>query len=706
MSNAGKQSSRLAPVFRSLVVVLMVVLCTPPTGAVDGAGSSIVTDARTVVFTQAALHDEAQRQDPAPLWRALPGPSGLGCDSTSSIAVHPELPSTAVLGMENSLWTTDDAGATWRLLLATGLVSRISSIAIDPLEPERMWIGTGDTPSPSNDPPVAILTSTNGGSSWLAAALPRYAAAATRVHDLFLSRSTSTLLAATDAGLWRSTDGGLSFSNAVHQGVWTDIEAMGAPGPELLALGPTQGICSSDDDGQSWSCKPTIVPPGIEGVPKLATAPADGRAYIAGWDQYRGLCVWRSSDFGATFARVADEFPLMGWGILGPSIVTDPRDGAHLLLGASEIHESTDGGRSWVQIEGEGLGITGVSWSTTDPGWLWLGSRLGALLSTDAGATVSLTSEPTFTGALQDLESHPTNPDIVAVSVLGGGVWLRSDGGSWSRILDGNWPQIRFDRFDPDRMYAGGSRGEVLSSGDGGRSWTSIEEGLPETIYPFVLTVDSSLAHGVWTVREGRVFFSATGGRDWVERSTPGVVLEGSWVYVRAFTQSLSDPQVLAAAINSTLCVSSNGGLSWEWRGQGLPYPIEQATIRDIAFDPHDPQLMLVAFTLGEPATPPLFRSTDQGRSWLPVETEVAGEGALRIEVDATQSGHFFVASERHVWSTTDGGRSWRQLGRGLADVAVVDIAVHGGSGLLRAATYRLGLWELDLRPPRLEPRP
>jgi len=94
------------------------------------------------------------------------------------------------------------------------------------------------------------------------------------------------------------------------------------------------------------------------------------------------------------------------------------------------------------------------------------------------------------TGAIQDVVVHPSNPNIIYVATVNGGVWKTDDGGtSWDALTD-QFPTlslatVTLDLDDPDTVYAGTGRtsayrnegGEaigILKSIDAGLTWTVI----------------------------------------------------------------------------------------------------------------------------------------------------------------------------------------------------------------------------------------
>jgi photosystem II stability/assembly factor-like uncharacterized protein len=54
-----------------------------------------------------------------------------------------------------------------------------------------------------------------------------------------------------------------------------------------------------------------------------------------------------------------------------------------------------------------------------------------------------------------------------------------------------------------------------------------------------------------------------------------------------------------------------------------------------------------------------------------------------------------YVGMDVGVFGTTDGGKSWTRLGRGLPNVQIYDMRLHHSTGLITVATHGRGMWQL-----------
>lgn len=181
-----------------------------------------------------------------------------------TIAVHPTQANTVLIGSVNGgIWRTTNANAaspTWTPLIDDFPGLSIASITFSPRDDtgNTIYAGVGVVSSSINrsGPLTGLLKSTDGGSTWqivgsqlrgldIRAVLP---AAGTEEE---------VVLAATNGGLFRSTNGGLTFT-PVELGNYTDLARDTGVSSRLYAArignaDRTAAILRSDDRGLTWT---------------------------------------------------------------------------------------------------------------------------------------------------------------------------------------------------------------------------------------------------------------------------------------------------------------------------------------------------------------------------------------------------------------------------------------------------------------------
>jgi hypothetical protein len=128
------------------------------------------------------------------------------------------------------VWKTDDAGRTWTALFQNGPAASIGGPAIAPSNPNVIYIGTGQ-PEPRYDVAagLGVFKSTDGGAHWrsLGLANTRYIGRIwvdPKDPDIVLVAAQGHFFGpSADRGLYRSTDGGKTWSHALRINDWTGV---------------------------------------------------------------------------------------------------------------------------------------------------------------------------------------------------------------------------------------------------------------------------------------------------------------------------------------------------------------------------------------------------------------------------------------------------------------------------------------------------
>ncbi|MFY0606800.1 MAG: glycosyl hydrolase [Cyclobacteriaceae bacterium] len=256
------------------------------------------------------------------------GPALMG-GRISDIAIHPDQPSTwYVAAGSGNLWKTTNRGTTWTPIFDDQASYSIGTVAIDPSNPNTVWVGTGENVSGRHvgwgD---GIYKSKNGGKTWENMGLKK----SEHIGKILIDpRNSDIIYVAAEGPLWskggerglyKSKDGGVSWSAVLavdgYTGV-TDIE-FDPSNPDviyaatyqrfrrtwaLMAGGPNSGIYKSSDQGSTWNEITVGLPQGDKGKIGLAVTPADPNlvyATIEASDDEKGF--YKSVDKGESWQK-------------------------------------------------------------------------------------------------------------------------------------------------------------------------------------------------------------------------------------------------------------------------------------------------------------------------------------------------------------------------------------------------------------------
>ncbi len=154
-------------------------------------------------------------------------------------ALHDPRNNTTYASMGNELLKSEDEGATWASLSYAERF--ILCLAVDPVDPEILYIGTDGT---------GIWKSPDGGYTWtpINSGLGNLS-----VWEIVADpNSPSTLYAGTDSGLYKSTDGGINWNYLRFLSLRVRSIAINPLNTRELYAGTTSWLFKSTDGGTSW----------------------------------------------------------------------------------------------------------------------------------------------------------------------------------------------------------------------------------------------------------------------------------------------------------------------------------------------------------------------------------------------------------------------------------------------------------------------
>lgn len=222
----------------------------------------------------------------------------------------------------------------------------------------------------------------------------------------------------------------------------------------------------------------------------------------------------------------------------------------------------------------------------------------GVYKSTDAGKTwkkIGLDK----TEHISRIVIHPNNPDIVFVAAQGAmfgstkerGVYKSTDGGkTWKNVLFVNdftgAVELSMDMNNPEVLYAamwhyqrapwkiisGGEGSGLYKSTDGGETWNTIHEGLPNEKGKMAISVSRSNSNKVYALIEsdsnkdlGGLFVSNNAGKNWNRVSDDNRLTQRAWYYIEVFSDPNNDNTVYV--LSAPALRSTDGGKTWERLG-------------------------------------------------------------------------------------------------------------------------------------------
>ena len=360
------------------------------------------------------------------------------------------------------------------------------------------------------------------------------------------------------------------------------------------------------------------------------------------------------------------------------------------------LWKTEDYGSSWNNIS-DGFFKTGtvgsVSVSESDPNVVVVGmgehAARGVMTSMGDGIYISLDAGKTWVNRglknsrhISDILIHPKNPNIIYVSVQGAqygkskdrGIYKTLDGGkSWKNILfindstgasslsmDMNNPRVLYaSMWDHQRkswqMISGGPNSGLYKSTNGGESWISMSEGLPEKIGKSGISVSRANSNIVYANIEaqgekGGVYRSDNAGEKWIQVNKDRITIARSWYYMEIFADPVNENMVYV--MNAPALKSIDKGKTF--KTMGTPH----GDNHHLWINPKNNQIMINSNDGGANV------SLNGGKSWSTQQNQPTAQ-FYRVIADNQVPYHVYGGQQDNSAigiksRTNDGGIDWK----------------------------------------------
>src|SRR4051812_26590415 len=146
--------------------------------------------------------------------------NGSAAGRVTALAIHPTTPGLIYAGgAQGGVWRSTNNGATWTNLTDNQCSLATGSIAIDPVNSNIVYVGTGEQNNSGDSYyGCGILRSTDGGNTWAQLGADQFvtpAGGGARIGHLLVDRASAgstnstMVLASTSFGLYRTTNSGV-----------------------------------------------------------------------------------------------------------------------------------------------------------------------------------------------------------------------------------------------------------------------------------------------------------------------------------------------------------------------------------------------------------------------------------------------------------------------------------------------------------------
>ena len=442
--------------------------------------------------------------------------------------------------------------------------------------------------------------------------------------------NSNRLLAATNDGLYRTTNGGDTWT-LVHHQTCLDVQFAKGNGNSKAFAVTESAFIRSTDDGANWTQITDGIPTNFAYMRLDVTEDDSNYVYVVGAGvsgnfsgDYRGI--YRSTDGGVSFTNVhnvtnEDIFNNSGQAWYDLDIAVDEHDKNKLVVGVINIWRSEDGGSNWNQLnywsspELPSYTHADIHFLKWHGGNLYCGSDGGVYKSTDGGDTFTDLTKGLPIGQFYDIDVYKNDPSYMA-----GG--LQDNGGYY---FDGIWKNY----YGADGMTA------LFNQSDSATAYGMIQNGSLNATENFGAT-------GNWLGSPSGLNGNWVTPMEWDAEHSRTVV-----GYNKLFTRSTTD--------------------SWtELSSYTFP-----ANLSHIELYNDRTETMLVSTHFNG-----VFYSTDSGATWTNVITNLSTSNGFieDIEFDEADSSHFFIVQSSSIYETYDAGATWNNIVGNLPSTFYNDI--------------------------------
>jgi uncharacterized protein (TIGR03437 family) len=476
--------------------------------------ATIYTAAASVIY---------KTTDAGATWAAIGGPKFTFANgntapiSVSALVVDPS--KTNILyafggGPQTGIFKSSDGGANWDFLSLPALPPGPPiALAVDPFNSNTLYAAWyqgglkssdgGSTWIPVSGFPLAfdpqspgvaygngsdgIVKSADGGTTWKGASrglaeanVFSLAVDPRGVNVYAMTRMQATAPAFNTSKLWKTANGGISWSDTVTSSVAINAFAIAPSTPDIVYVIKEGALYKSTDAGSTYKAVSSNGLNGPLGSSLIIDSSNPNILYTG-----TGTSVLKSVDGGASWAAVSS-----GVKCCISQLAIDPKNSVVMYAGVGGsgvgdgLYKTTDGGATWQGIwNGSAHGVRTFLISRSNPARMFVMSNSGLFFkSADAGASwtpVNFGIAYTFSTALL---MDPSNSDVIyagsGIGLLkssdGGATWNASSFGLSNLIVDA---LASGSASNSTVLYAGTGGAGVFMSTDGGATWRPMGAG-------------------------------------------------------------------------------------------------------------------------------------------------------------------------------------------------------------------------------------
>ncbi len=619
-----------------------------------------------------------------------------------AIAIDPQNSNIVYIGAAaGGIWKTTNSGQSWKAIFDFENASSFGALCIDPNNSSIIYAATGEMVIGGGIPYFGngIYKSSDAGDTWFQIGLTEVAAFA----KIYVHPQNSNLIytagAIRNGGVYKSTNAGVSWEK-MYDGNITDISINPKNINEIYAGANTIGVIYSYDGGKSWDLRSV-------GLNELA-----GRVSVQGFSEDFGIvytlferknttgAIYKSTNYGKNWFLVlnGNNSFFNEQGYYNNFISISDKNSNIVLAGGIDLWRTSNGGQNW-NIVNENTVPTRMhvdqhcaSFSASENNKVYVGNDGGVFLSTDEGV-----SWKNINKGLMITQFYSMNLDLKQKNRNFGGTQdngtLGTISNSWKMLVGGDGFDCFLHPNDPDVLFGEIYYGAVFKYYISNDNFKFLKNGLPDDDVgvwhsPFVFDEKN---HTMYLGRKslyasynyGEVFFQLT------PRSNH---------YFTAIEPSKKNSRIIYAGNQvGEIIVSKDLGITWnKVESEILP----SKYIKDISTSKFNDSIVYVAYSGYN--NKHIFKSTNMGKSWLQIDGNLPNIPVNSIILHPENESVIFAGTDIGVYVSYNDGKDWSIYGKNLPRTPITDFKFHTNrlffpTLTLRAASYGRSIWEIEV---------
>ncbi len=639
-------------------------------------------------------------------------PNGGGSGRINCIKFVPGNANTIFVGAPvGGLWKSTNGGQTWNTNTDLLSVIGVSDIVIDSINPQIMYLATGDGDH-SDCYSIGVLKTIDGGLNWNPTGLSWTVNQGRVINKLLINpKNNNTIWAATSNGLYRTYNAGSTWTQ-VLTGRFYDIEYKAMDTIGVYACTGSL-FYRSINGGKNFTNITTGVPTSISRLSIAVTNADSSYVYLLACQNsassYGFKGVYLSTNSGLSFSTKSTTPNLLGWASAGNdvggqgwytlSIAASPINKNEIIVGGVNIWRSTNAGVNWtLNAHWTGSGAPYVHADIHALEYLpnnstyFAGTDGGIFKTSNNGNAWSDLSNNLCIAQIYRVGQSFTNSGLFITGHQDNGTNLHLNINAYNYVLGGDGMDCFIDKLNPSIMYGEQYNGNYNRSTNGGSTWTNIVAGISGTaawVSPWYQDPNNSN-----TIFGGynNLFKSTNKGTSWIQlgtqpSATPNIV---------DFKIAPSNSQIIYVIKDTSISKTIDGGITWT----RINRPFMSAVLKSIDIKSNDPNSIVISYS-GYSSGNKIFKSTNGGTSFTNISTGLPNLpiNVVRWEPN-TLNDAIYAGADVGVYYLDNSYSSWQSFFTNLPNCVIDDLDFDLNSSKIIAATFGRGIWTSPLYNP------